>query len=80
MIGGKFAISVALPHTKSPSSTAMILSSASPRSRSCSPPTTRAGTMISARVIGRSESTQISSGSPSPRSAPGHSAATFGPQ
>jgi hypothetical protein len=44
------------------------------------PPTTRAGTISSARVMGRSLMTQMSRGSPSPRSAPGQSAAICSPQ
>src|ERR1044071_2745983 len=58
----------------------MILSSASPRSCSCSPPITRAGINTSDFVIGRSLSTQMSSGSPSPFSAPGESRVTSSAQ
>ncbi len=58
----------------------MILSSASPPSIICSPPMTRADMRISDFAIGRSLRTQMSSGSPSPRSAPGASAATFSAQ
>ena len=54
----------------------MILSSASPASTIWQPPITRAERITSARAIGRSEITQTSSGSPSPRLDVGESAAT----
>src|SRR5436190_1611240 len=46
----------------------MILSSASPASTISRPPTARTGSRMSARSMARSLMTQMSSGSPSPRS------------
>ena len=67
---------VASPQIASLRSTAMILSSASPASTMRNPPTTRADRITSDFAIGRSLTTQMSSGSPSPRVEPGESAAT----
>ena len=80
MISGMSATSWTPPQMGSLSRTATILSSASPPSSVLRMPMTLAETRTSARLMGLSVITQMSSGSPSPSSAPCESPATRAPQ